>query len=143
MKDRIQKILEHYDLTSTQFADEIGVQRSSVSHVLTGRNKPGFDFIQKIIGTFPEISAEWLITGVGRMIKTVTNESNELFDIKKEEKDISVGEVKGSGNTGSILHSEPRLLNEHEPVKKRAIKKIIVFYDDKSFDEFLPGLTSL
>ncbi len=69
MQAQIQEILIKEGLSSSQFADRIGIQRSSVSHVLSGRNKPGFDFIQKILTAFPEINGDWLITGSGDMYK--------------------------------------------------------------------------
>ena len=69
MEDKIKEILIKENISSSQLADKIGVQRSSISHVLSGRNKPGFDFIQKILVAFPEISGDWLITGSGEMYK--------------------------------------------------------------------------
>jgi len=71
MQDQIQEILTKERLSSSQFADRIGIQRSSVSHVLSGRNKPGFDFIQKILIAFPGINGDWLITGSGDMYKGI------------------------------------------------------------------------
>lgn len=61
--ERIQTIMVTNKLTPAAFADRIGVQRSSVSHVLNGRNKPSLDFIEKILLEFPKVSATWLITG--------------------------------------------------------------------------------
>jgi transcriptional regulator with XRE-family HTH domain len=60
---RIQQILQQHHITPSIFADKIGVQRSNVSHVLSGRSKPGLDFLEKILNTFPDIDAHWLITG--------------------------------------------------------------------------------
>ena len=68
MKDRIIQFLKEMNLTSTKFADEIGVQRSSISHILSGRNKPSFDFIEKMLNAYPEVNAQWLITGKGIML---------------------------------------------------------------------------
>src|SRR5271166_1478026 len=69
MKDRIIKFLAHENLSATKFADEIGVQRSSVSHILSGRNNPSYEFIFKILSRYKYLSAEWLIMGSGQMIK--------------------------------------------------------------------------
>jgi transcriptional regulator with XRE-family HTH domain len=63
MIDRFKLILEKLKLTPSEFADRIGVQRSNISHVLSGRNKPGIDFLEKMLNTFPEIDIAWLITG--------------------------------------------------------------------------------
>ena len=68
LNSRVQKIINYSELSSSEFADEIGVQRSNISHVLSGRNKPSLDFLMKIKDRFPEIQWEWLIEGKGPMI---------------------------------------------------------------------------
>jgi DNA-binding XRE family transcriptional regulator len=66
--DRITKVIEYSELTPAEFAEEIGVQRSSISHIISGRNKPSLDFITKIKSTFPKFEWNWLITGEGEML---------------------------------------------------------------------------
>ena len=61
INDKIKQILIDKNLTPSYFADEIGVQRSSISHILSGRNRPSFDIIQKIIRRFPELGYEWIM----------------------------------------------------------------------------------
>jgi len=78
MVDRIQLILKVNNLTASRFADEIGVQRSSISHILSGRNMPSLDLIQKILKRFPEIDSEWLLNGKGTMMK---NPAPDLFNM--------------------------------------------------------------
>ena len=63
MIDRFKLLLEQLQLSPSEFADKIGMQRSSVSHVLSGRNKPSIDFLEKILNVFPDIDTTWLITG--------------------------------------------------------------------------------
>ena len=70
MKERIQKIIDLEKLTASKFADIIGVQRSSVSHIISGRNKPSLDFVQKILSKFPEINTDWLLSGKGSITRT-------------------------------------------------------------------------
>lgn len=69
MKDRLQQFLTLEQLSPARFADILGVQRSGLSHILSGRNKPGFDFISKMLQKFPQINSEWLLTGKGKMYK--------------------------------------------------------------------------
>lgn len=69
MKDRLIKVLNHFGLTATRLADEIGVQRSGISHILSGRNQPGYDFMVKLLTRFPDINAEWLLLGKGTLLK--------------------------------------------------------------------------
>lgn len=76
LNERISKVIEYSRLTPSEFADEIDVQRSSISHITSGRNKPSLEFIIKIKSRFPELLWDWLVTGEGEMLKS------ELPDIK-------------------------------------------------------------
>ncbi len=69
MIDRILLVLKTQNLTSSQFADEIGVQRSSISHILSGRNNPSLEFVTKILKRFPDINSEWILFGKGSMYR--------------------------------------------------------------------------
>ena len=69
MNRRLQQFLELENLSPARLADMLGVQRSGVSHILSGRNKPGFDFIQKLLTKFPSLSADWFLTGKGKPYK--------------------------------------------------------------------------
>lgn len=71
LNERISKIIEYSELTSSEFADSIEVQRSSISHITSGRNKPSLDFLIKVKDKFPELEWEWLITGRGEMKKEI------------------------------------------------------------------------
>jgi transcriptional regulator with XRE-family HTH domain len=75
MLDRIQKILQVKKLTPSAFADKIGVPRSTISHVLSGRNNPSLEFVQKVLDSFPDIRTEWMVRGEGNMLR----HSNTLF----------------------------------------------------------------
>ncbi len=86
--DRITKVIEYSELTPAEFAEEIGVQRSSISHIISGRNKPSLDFITKIKSTFPKFEWDWLITGEGEMlildkVPEPIEEKPELVEKKK------------------------------------------------------------
>lgn len=86
LNERISKVIEYSKLTSSEFADEIDVQRSSISHITSGRNKPSLEFIIKIKSRFPEILWDWLVTGDGEMLKS------DLPDDEKMSEDESVEE---------------------------------------------------
>ncbi len=80
MKDRIILLIKAKNLTAAQFADEIGVQKSSISHIISGRNNASLDFIQKVLLTYPEVNMEWLMFGKGplfKSIETIINSSND------------------------------------------------------------------
>ena len=85
MKERLLQLLDLEQLSPSKFADIIGVQRSSVSHVISGRNKPSYDFLQKTLSAFPGLNASWLIMGEGTMYEKMgRNLSGNLFDTAPE-----------------------------------------------------------
>ena len=96
MHSRLKYWMEMEVLKSSALADNIGVNRATISHILSGRNKPSIDFLQKLLSTYPELNANWLISGVGYM--------------KENQK-------------------------QNEEKESKSIGKVVVFYDDKSFDE--------
>ncbi|SET32187.1 helix-turn-helix domain-containing protein [Hymenobacter actinosclerus] len=69
MLDRIQELLQVRELSASQFADAIGVSRPVMSHILSGRNKPSLEVVQKIIAAFPDLSISWLLNGAGPMLE--------------------------------------------------------------------------
>jgi len=80
MKDRIILLIKAKNLTAAQFADEIGVQKSSISHIISGRNNASLDFIQKVLLRYPDVSMDWLMFGKGpifRSIETSPNANND------------------------------------------------------------------
>jgi transcriptional regulator with XRE-family HTH domain len=85
MLERINLILKSRNLNAAQFADEIGVQRSSVSHILTGRNNASLDFLLKVLTRYPEIDTDWLLTGKGVMVRSSSMRSKNTSDAKIDE----------------------------------------------------------
>ncbi len=83
MVDRILLVLKIKNLTPSKFADEIGIQRSSMSHIMSGRNLPSLDLITKILGKYPDINSDWLVKGEGPMTKTF---QIDLFEQQAENK---------------------------------------------------------
>jgi len=96
---RLQQIIDFYSLSASAFADKIGVQRSSISHILSGRNKPSLDFVMKILSSFPEVDLYWLLNGKGTFPKLMKNElendnvnlneniSSDIFNVKSSDID--------------------------------------------------------
>jgi len=142
MKDRLVKFLQSESLTASKFADEIGVQRSSVSHILSGRNNPSYEFIIKTLHRFPKLNAEWLLMGSGDMYKGITQ--GELFTETGQESNISIqnhDEEKISGSQKVI--SETTILSSENSMDSTSLSKeisgkakvtrVILLYDDHSF----------
>ncbi|MDR6547033.1 DNA-binding XRE family transcriptional regulator [Chryseobacterium rhizosphaerae] len=88
LNERISQVIEYSNFTPSEFADEIDVQRSSISHITSGRNKPSLEFIIKIKSRFPELLWDWLVTGEGEMLKSslpeITVHEEEAHDDEKE-----------------------------------------------------------
>ncbi len=78
MNERLLKIMEHFNYSPSIFADEIGVIRSSISHIISGRNNPGLELLQKVLIRFPQISSDWLLLGRGEMLL-----SEDVYEAKK------------------------------------------------------------
>ncbi|WP_294238170.1 helix-turn-helix transcriptional regulator [uncultured Chryseobacterium sp.] len=83
LNERISKVIEYSRLTPSEFADEIDVQRSSISHITSGRNKPSLEFVIKIKSRFPEILWDWLVTGEGEMLKPDLPEEKAAIEPEK------------------------------------------------------------
>ncbi len=151
IKDRIQKFIDFEHLTPAQFADEIGVQRSTISHILSGRNNPGYDVLVKILQRYKKLNAEWLILGTGNMIKTIIqttipfeqpSQNLNLSDLKSEKADDSVLNInsessQSESNTINLSNSESNsILSTMNLKPDREPIKIIFFYSDSTFEIF-------
>lgn len=146
MKDRIRQFIDDRKLTATQFADEIGVQRSSISHILSGRNHPGYEFIQKMLKKYPVVNAEWLILGKGNMYKEATEQSlftnvNNTPDPPRIE-DSQAGHAVKSEDPPVYGHDETGIQDNVTPTSENTqknIERVVIFYTDYTFDEYYPN----
>ncbi|WP_282160642.1 helix-turn-helix domain-containing protein [Ulvibacterium marinum] len=106
---RLRKLLRYYDLSASAFADRIGVQRSSISHLLTGRNKPSLDFILKVNDTFPEVDLYWFLKGKGTFPKTSSDTDLPVAptpSLLKKAQNPNIGKHHKSVDKIIILHSD-------------------------------------
>lgn len=110
IQDRIKLIIKANNETPSSFADAIGIKRSNLSHVLSGRNKPSLDFLSKIINSYPKVNASWLVTG-------------EVRDGDFKERELERGHVQQG----------ERLLDQG------LIDRIVVFYKDGTFKTYAPS----
>ena len=193
MNRRFQTILDLENLSPAQLADRLGVQRSGISHILSGRNKPSFELLQRVVQSFPEISAEWLITGNGKPLKeqnqaAASGASSSATSSAANSRSsgttpsISPSTTSGSNNSStsgtisgatppfeglfnsSEAATEPQIpaqtsdiegiedeISDFRPLQssifdanpandreKRALKRVILIYNDNTFEELLP-----
>lgn len=118
INERIQLIIKANGLSSSEFADRIGVKRSNLSHVLSGRNKPGLEFLSKVIESFPNVNASWLVTGEQR-----TGEFEASKEPAAEERSVQTRETIAPSSS-----------------EDSDIEKIVIFYSDGTFSVRLPSV---
>lgn len=141
MKDRILEFLKRENKTSAQFAEEIRVQPSGISHILSGRNKPSLDFVIKMLEKYTFLSTEWLIFGKGSMYK-----EPKMADLFSEIDMLQSGRPKdNSPEPVDKMHFESTHREDiQETSRERSFTdrseavKIVWFYEDASFEEFYP-----
>ena len=162
MKERLLQLLDLEQLTPSKFADIIGVQRSSVSHVLSGRNNPSFDFLQKTLKSFPGLNADWLMLGKGTMYEQMGRaQTGTLFDTpasQDERVDIphehGTPEVAGDEQTDreSMIstaiagqddiidaeHADRSEMSDRE-AEDPQIRRVVLLYSNGTFASFEPS----
>lgn len=155
-KDRIEKVMITEGMNSAQFATEISIQGSTLSHILNGRNKPSYDVLKKILIRFRTVSSDWLIFGVGSMYRSEKqSQTPTLFDSVSENVNKSINyESKvpdKTQSTSTIIQQNTQQIPQ-EPIQRpieaqtiinsvietptKSVRKIIVYYTDNTFQEF-------
>lgn len=129
---RLELIFDFYGETSSSFADKIGVQRSSLSHLLSGRNKPSLDFILKVLDNYPEVDLYWITNGKGFFPKSSKIETASTATLFSEVKP----EIIETKIAAEISESKNIIFDEKNNGNK-ITEKIVVFYTDGTFKEYL------
>jgi transcriptional regulator with XRE-family HTH domain len=143
MKERILEFLRAENKSSAQLAEEIGVQPSGISHIVSGRNNPSLDFVLKMLDRYKYLSVEWLLFGRGDMYKDKSLQTlfDEGLSLPKEEAKLT----SSSGNNIQLnekkdikpLSQLNNLMPDHFPESSEVVK-IVWFYSNNSFDEYYP-----
>ena len=115
-KERVELIMKIYNLTPSQFADRAGIQRASVSHILSGRNKPSLEVMLKIYESFPGLDMAWLMTGKGVAPEPQTSQS-----VVEEQLPFSMPELFSQPKTDDISSSAVA----HTPVVQKTQKPVV------------------
>ena len=113
---RLQDIMGYYGESASSFAEKIGVQRSSISHILSGRNKPSLEFVLKIVSSYPDVELYWLLNGKGCFPSGASNKNDE----------------------SNVLSDSKPLVSEIEKRRQsdKSIERIVIFYSDGTFKNF-------
>ncbi len=156
MNTRLQQFLSAENITQAQLADTLNVARAGISHILAGRNKPGYDFIAALMRHYPNLNMEWLMLGKGKMYKN----DNSLFDLNLPETqapepehpeteealpeddtpvsledDIAIPTTEQMINTALLTGMKTSGNTSQVSVKQRKVSKIIVLFNDGTYQE--------
>ena len=147
---RLEIILDYYNLSASSFADKVGVQRSSLSHLLSGRNKPSLDLILKIVSEFPEVDLYWITNGKGNFPKS----ENQNLETRTTPISQNVTQESKIENQPDLFATEPIVeknrVNEISEEKfsntrileglhsNQEIDRIVIFFKDGSFKSYSP-----
>lgn len=141
MKERLLEFLRNENKSSAQLAEEIGVQASGISHILSGRNNPSLDFVLKMLDKYRFLSTDWLLFGKGSMYKEPKMQSLFDFDAMNTQ-EISEAQAKTTRSEPENQDvQEGRAIRDPAVSQSRStpeVIKIVWFYENNSFEEFLP-----
>ncbi|MBC7844880.1 MAG: helix-turn-helix transcriptional regulator [Flavobacterium sp.] len=147
---RLEIILDYYSLNASSFADKIGVQRSSLSHLLSGRNKPSLDFILKILDVFPEVDLYWVLNGKGTFPKSESENNINLSTSTPvpDTQNVETKMEKTADLFSEALPNKKNLVEEKSttpfsnmqnsvlPKNNSEIDRIVIFYKNGTFKTY-------
>ena len=143
MNTRLKQFLAAENISQSQFADAIKVVRASVSHVLSGRNNPGYEFIKAIMLAYPSLNIEWLMLGKGKMYKEAYDNKTLFHEVEEVESSMSEAEIHEEFLETTVIEPKNQILAEEHVTEnvlprhhtQRCVKKVIVFFDDGTYQE--------
>lgn len=128
---RLKIIFDFYGLSASTFAEKIDVGRASISHILSGRNKPSLDFVLKVVSTFEEVELYWLLNGKGHFPKSDSPTPAEQNNAEKQQK-LEFKENSSAEKQETL----PQIQAKNISSSSKAIHKIVIFYKDGTFEAF-------
>ena len=155
MKERIEKILTDKKLTQAEFADFIGVNRSSITHIMTERNKTSDTVVARTLLSFPDINPQWLSEGIGEMYKPFSDTHTVGYVPENKQQNTEIPpkipfpelNIRSTSENTYAISSPRQDENKKENVVSPAIvekqiRKIVFFYADKTFEEYYPEIVT-
>ena len=143
MREKLLNLMKSEQLTASKLAELLDIQPSGISHILSGRNKPSFDLVQKILRRFPRVNPDWLLLDKDEMYRTIDIEPKPaaLQSISIEELDGTMQQSPASGmtapatNSTSASTSAQQIVAAYAP-KSGNVKRVIVLFDDHTFESY-------
>lgn len=133
--NRLKKVMEFYNVSASSFAETIEVPRSSISHILSGRNKPSLEFVLKTIETYQEVDLYWLLKGIGTFPKSTSPTPIENMFPEKKQKELPL-EKKSHNQNIEVKNSN---FIEDQNTIESDIEKVLIFYKNGTFKEYTNG----
>jgi len=126
---RLQKILDYYGLSATAFSEKLNFNRSTISHLLSARNKPSLEFVMKVLEHFPEVELYWLLNGTGNFptIKNINSNTSTAIDFHQTD------EIKRTNEYSAIVDQNT---GDYSGSNNKSIDRIVIFYKDGSFKAY-------
>lgn len=140
MQQKLRDLLEKEGLKPSQFAEMLGVNPAGISHLLAGRNKPGYDLLQKILRRFPQINPDWLLVDRGPMYRedsaAVPNEPFAASQPQARTPDLFAPSATSSAEAAPSLSTER--VTKRSAQEDRRVARVVIFYDDQTFESYSP-----
>lgn len=152
-RERLMKLMETEGLNAKQFANEVGIQAGTISNIVNGRNKPSLEVLQKVLHRFRTVSSDWMVLDSGSMYRPIGEaQSRTLFDElppveppmivpDESERDEEKNETQ-EHNYAARKEQQNKVSPagaRGEAIRNRKIEKIVVFFDDGTYEQLLPG----
>ena len=147
MREKLLKLMNAEGLTASRLAELLGIRSSGISHIISGRNNPSFDLLQKILKRFPNINPDWLLLDSDQMyrnMETATLNQNPEGYIFGAEGDVNFPETENAHEPASNDSEHPRTNSQQSPVdlgliaknSARGVKRVIILFDDHTFESY-------
>lgn len=156
MRERLMKLMQLLNLTPTQFANSIGVQRATFQHILTGRNEPSLKIVMAVHNSFPQVDIEWLLNGTGnpygdRELPDTKPNDYPLFPGMDAVIPAEIQEIRENKNLKeekAPLSQRKRLnykdvktdSDAHRVMSGKLIKEVVIFFEDGTYQKISSDL---
>lgn len=134
LTERIRQLMEQLGMNKKTFSEKIGENPSKISHIFMGRNNPSLDMLQKILRAFPDVSTDWLIMGRGESLLNNERQKIDDHELSGLENKNDKQEQKQEDNDENSVNAKENKASIAAANNLR-IKKIIILYEDGSFEE--------
>lgn len=141
MKEKLRRLLETEQIKPSLLAEQLDINPAGISHLLAGRNKPGFDLLQKLLRRFPNLNPDWLLLDAPNMYRSETSDSPVSTKPQPASENRNSANTTPSPQTKTSVQPEPELDFSLPPVPTKqtaSIAKIVIFYNDQTFEVFSP-----